>query len=308
MPEFAIFLHPTAGAAPFEPELVQRHCRHLATLADEGRLIAAGPFSDAQDGGMIVGLFDSADAASSFAANDPFVREGVETADVRPWIMARPANGFLGQLAPAPGTHPYFLETLRLRATTRRFAAKHVGAELVRTLLEAALAAPSEFNLQPWRPIVCQGQPQLLRLRRCCFDQPQIAFAGLAVICAVDPAVFRDEVPRAVDELVGSGRWAPDERETQIAFVRSYYEDARASAVLNGAIFGHQLLLAGLSVGLQGFWLGGFDAPAMRGEFGIPERAHIAGVVGLGWPDGTETPLPRRSMEQVVGFGAWPDR
>ncbi len=308
MSEFAIFLHPVAGTAPLEPELVRRHCRYLATLADEGRLIAAGPFGDAQDGGMIVGLFDSAGAASSFASGDPFVREGVETAEVRPWIMARPGNGFLGQLLPAPGTHPFFLETLRLRATTRRFAGKPVGAELVRALLEAALAAPSEFNLQPWRPIVCQEKPQLLRLQHCCFNQPQISAAGLAVICAVDPAVFHDEAPRAVDELVGCGRWSPDERESQIAFIRAYYKDTRVSAVLNGAIFGHQLLLAGLSVGLRGFWLGGFDETSLRGEFEIPEQAHIAGVVGLGWPDGTEPPLPRRPLEQVVGFGAWPGR
>ncbi len=305
MPEYVIFLHPVDGSPRFEADLVDRHCRHLADLAGEGRLIAAGPFQDAQDGGMIAGIFESKDAASSFAAADPFVREGVETAEVRPWLMARPGNGFLGRLPASPGTHPFLLETLSLRATTRRFAAKPIGADLVRALLEAALSAPSEFNLQPWRPIVCNTGPDLLRLQRCCLGQPQIASAGLAVICAVDPAVFYQDAPRAVDELVEHGRWAPGDRENQIAFIRSHYKDERVSSVLNGAIFGHQLLLAGLSVGLQGFWLGGLDDQLMRGEFGIPERVHVAGVVGLGWPDGLETPLPRRPLEQIVAFGAW---
>ncbi|MBI2944792.1 MAG: nitroreductase family protein [Candidatus Wallbacteria bacterium] len=308
MPEFVIFLHPVPGSPGFDAELVDRHCSHLATLAREGRLIAAGPFPDDPDGGMVVGIFDSKDAASAFAAADPFVQAGVETAEVRPWLMARSGNGFLGRLPPEPGTHPFFLETLRLRATTRCFAPKPVAADLVRALLEAAFSAPSEFNLQPWRPIVCDTQSDLLRLQRCCFGQPQVASAGLAVICAVDPAVFHEDAPRAVDELVEHARWAPEERENQIAFVRSHYKDARAHSILNGAIFGHQLLLAGLSAGLLGFWLGGFDDEILRGEFGIPERVHIAGVVGLGWPGGPQTPLPRRPLEQVVGFGAWPGR
>lgn len=305
MPEFVIFLHRVPGTPPFGPELVREHCLHLATLARTGRLIAAGPFSDEKDGGFYAATFDSAGDASRFAACDPFVREKIETTEVRPWVSARLETGLLGVLPPEPAPQPAFLDALRLRATTYSFADRPVEEDLVRSLLSAALAAPSEFNLQPWRPVVCRGQEDLKRLERCCFGQSQVSAAGLAVICAVDPKVFHDEAPRAADDLIAAGRWPAAERESRIEFIRSRYANTLVSSLRNGTIFGHQLLLAAFSQGLGGFWLGGFDEQALRDEFRIPPRVRVAGIVGLGWPAGPASPLRRRSLDELVSFGDW---
>lgn len=307
MPEFAIFLEPSSGAAEFPAETVRAHCEHLDRLSREGRLIACGPFSDHTGEGVILGVFDSIELAREFASRDPFVQGGFRKASVRPWEWARPEGGFLGALPPRPGAHPWFLEALRLRATTRRFSSRPVTEDQVRCVLEAALTAPSEFNLQPWRPVVCHSRADRVRLQACCLDQPQVGEAGVAVVCAGDPAVFHDEAPRAVEEAIAAGRGSPQEREAQVAFVRSCYADTHDGALRNATIFGHQLLLAGFSMGLAGFWLGGLDAGRTRSEFGMPDRAVIAGVVGLGWPaEEPEPPMPRRPMAETVGWGRWP--
>jgi len=306
MPEFVILLRPGAGSASIPHPVARAHCEHLDRLAHDARLIAAGPFTDAEHGGMVIGIFETAEAARSFADVDPFVVGGHRTAEVRPWGWSRPQNGHMGVLAPAPGTHPGFLTSLHLRATTRDFSDRPVSTELVRSLLGAALAAPSEFNLQPWRPVVCHADAERRRLMRCCHDQSQIEAAGVAVICAVDPDAFHHGAPDAVDQLIARSRWPAAERQEQIDFVRSCYADPAPGALRNGVIFGHQLLLAGLSQGLAGFWLGGLDAPALRREFEMPERALVAGVVGLGWPAGPQPPMQRLPAEQLVGWGRWP--
>lgn len=307
MPEYVIFLSPVDPSAKRPLEAIRDHCTHLDRLDADGRLIAAGPFGDPTDGGMIVGSFPDFAEAERFAQSDPFVRGRYSEAQVRPWEWSYSENGHLGVFEPAPGSHPRFLSTLLLRATTRRFSTRPIDDAVVRSLIGAALAAPSEFNLQPWRPIVCHCATDRRRLQRCCFDQPQVGAAALAVACAADPYVFENEAPRAADEFIARGQRAPEERDSIIAFIRSCYGNPRDAAIRNGTIFGHQLLLAGVSQGLAGFWLGGFDEAAIRREFGLPPRAIVAGVVGLGWPETATRPMPRQPPERIVGWGCWPN-
>jgi nitroreductase/uncharacterized protein YciI len=308
MDEYVIFLSPRASGTRPAPESVVAHCERLAELAEGGRCIAAGPFADGPVGGMIVGRFATLDEAREFAETDPFVTSGFETAEVRRWHWSRPENGQMGVIAPRPGSWPAGLEALRLRRTARAFADRALSVELVKALLEAALAAPSELHLQPWRPVVCHDPADRTRLQRCCRDQPQVGSAGVAVVCAVDPELFSSEAPRAVDELIAAGHFRAEDRDARIAFVTSIYAGGRTrdSAIRNGTIFGHQLLLAGLTQGLAGFWLGGFDELALKRELEIPDRVVVAGVVGLGWPAAPLPPLPRRPLEGTVGWGRWP--
>lgn len=214
----------------------------------------------------------------------------------------------MSELEAVPRSFPGFLEALELRATTRRFSSEPIPRGLVERLLEVAHTAPSEFNLQPWRPVVCHQLSDRLRLRRCCLDQPQVEAAGVAVICAVDPELLTSEAPRAVDEMVTRGRYPASQRQQQIDYIRDLYAPGtREAAIRNGVLFGHHLLLAGFSRGLAGFWLGGLDEAAVRSEFSMPERAVVTGVVGLGWPE--ERPaarMPRRDVGGVVGWGRWP--
>lgn len=307
MREYAIFLQPIDPSIQRPLAVIRDHCSHLDGLDAESRLVAAGPFTDVTDGGLVIGRFSSFDEADKFAHTDPFVEGGFSRADVRPWRWSHRENGHLGVLEPSPGSHPRFLKALLLRATTREFSTRSLTPDLAQSLLTAALAAPSEFNLQPWRPVVCHDATDRQRLQRCCLDQPQVGCSALAVVCSVDPIVFHDEAPRTVDQFIARGRYSADQREEAISFIRSYFKDPRDGAIRNGTIFGHQLLLAGVSQGLSGFWLGGFEEAAIRSEFGLPERAVLAGVVGLGWPSAPGRPMPRHPADRLVGWGRWPD-
>lgn len=203
-----------------------------------------------------------------------------------------------------------FVHRLLDRATVRAFDARRIPADLLDLLLQAALNAPSELNLQPWRPIVCTSDASRARLRDCCLGQPQVESAPVSVIVTADSRVFIDDLPRAADEMIACGKWAEAEREARLTAMRGNYEDPlrlRTSAVRNATIFGHQLLLAAYSAGLSAFWLAGLDEDALRAAFHIPDVVVVAGVVGLGWPASSAAParMPKLLPERLLRWEAY---
>jgi len=79
---------------PFSEAAIARHVDRLADLDDAGRLIAAGPHGDGT-GGLILARFDSVEDANDFAATEPYVTGGWETAEVVPWQPATRSNQYL---------------------------------------------------------------------------------------------------------------------------------------------------------------------------------------------------------------------
>ena len=77
-----------AGAPLFE----QRDCRstveHYRKLLADGKLTIGGPFLDEAGGGfMIPEPGASEDEVRRFAGDDPTVRSGLLTFEIRPWLV-----------------------------------------------------------------------------------------------------------------------------------------------------------------------------------------------------------------------------
>ena len=76
------------------------HLAHLQALLDQGKLFAAGPHPalDTEDpgdagftGSLIIGEFDSLEAATAWADSDPFVAAGVfSKITVKPYKLVLP--------------------------------------------------------------------------------------------------------------------------------------------------------------------------------------------------------------------------
>lgn len=77
-----------------------RHIEYLQPLIEQGRLVLAGPNPriDSPDpgpagfsGSLIVAEFESLEAARDWAANDPYMIEGVfEDVQVKPFVQVAP--------------------------------------------------------------------------------------------------------------------------------------------------------------------------------------------------------------------------
>ncbi|OIO06249.1 MAG: hypothetical protein AUJ52_12595 [Elusimicrobia bacterium CG1_02_63_36] len=80
---------------PMTEAVIRAHVAHLKRLNDEGRLVLCGPFKDFK-GGMVVVKADSYEEAKAIAEADPFVKEGVETYELRTWELSCRENNHMG--------------------------------------------------------------------------------------------------------------------------------------------------------------------------------------------------------------------
>jgi uncharacterized protein len=97
---YAIIGTDSSGSLPRRREARPAHLARLTALADEGRLVLAGPCPaiDAPDpgpagfsGSLIVAEFASLEAARGWADSDPYVAQGVfASVEVRPFIRVAP--------------------------------------------------------------------------------------------------------------------------------------------------------------------------------------------------------------------------
>jgi uncharacterized protein YciI len=87
-----------AGRSLAEQKLDQ-HREYIASFASQGLIVVAGPFLDAESGGMALVRAARMSEAHEIFNHDPAIREGVFVGQVRPLfvVFADPA---LGGLAP----------------------------------------------------------------------------------------------------------------------------------------------------------------------------------------------------------------
>lgn len=80
----------TPDRTPEVEKLQEGHMANIKRLADEGKLVLAGPFSD---GGDLRGLFvfktDSVEQAKAWCDTDPAVKAGRLRVELHPWYSAK---------------------------------------------------------------------------------------------------------------------------------------------------------------------------------------------------------------------------
>jgi nitroreductase len=152
------------------------------------------------------------------------------------------------------------LDFIKGRRTVRKFTGESISDEQLRSLLEAAVAAPTRYDIQPWHFVALRNK----------YFQRQVADT-----MRVHPYLENADVVVAV--------WGePDRSPTWI---------------MDGSAAIENLLLAAHAMGLGGAWAGGpgalgFEAAEalLRKEMDAPADVRLVSVVALGVP--AETPPP----------------
>lgn len=152
------------------------------------------------------------------------------------------------------------------RRSIRKYTEKPVSDEEIRSLLEAAMAAPSANNGQPWRFVVVRDKEKLRRLAAAHPYGKMLAEAALAIAVCGDPAA--------------SQWWVVD----------------CAAATEN-------ILLAATGLGLGGVWLGCHGREereeGIRRELGIPATIGVLSLVALGHPAEQKEPRTQYDPAKV---------
>lgn len=165
------------------------------------------------------------------------------------------------------------------RHSIRRYKDQPVSADDVKTILEAALLAPSSKSARPWQFVVVEDKDMLTRLADCKqFGTKPVSTAAFAVVVTVDPAKSD-----------------------------AYVEDATVAA-----IFMH---LQAADLGLGSCWIqvrGRFAADGESSEtvvrelLDIPEEMAVECIVTFGYIDEQRRPVdPEKLLWEKVHIGRW---
>lgn len=161
-----------------------------------------------------------------------------------------------------------FLELAKARYSCRKLTAKEIEPEKVERILQAAIAAPTAKNVQPyqiWKVSSKEAMDKLKQTTHFTFG------AELALIVGVQ----RDG-----------------------AFVRPF--DGMNFAHIDGAIVATHIMLAVQDEGLATTWVGYFDAPKMQELFPEMQGYELIAVFPIGYPAEDAKPSNRHEDRRQI--------
>lgn len=168
------------------------------------------------------------------------------------------------------------LSDLFSRRSIRAYQPQEVADDLIRDLLEAAMAAPSAVAKDPWAFVVVRNRDMLAKIAAGLPNGGMLRDAALGIVVCGD-------LQRAHDGQL------------------SYLLQDCSAAIEN-------LLLAASILGLGACWLGVHPreerAKHIRSLLGIPDSVIPVSAIAIGWP--AESPAPRtRYRDAAVHQESW---
>ncbi len=177
------------------------------------------------------------------------------------------------------------LELIKQRKSVRRFLDIPVEREKLLMCLEAARAAPSACNSQPWHFVVVD-EPELKK--RLC----QKAFRGIYFINA-----FCQTAPVIVAIVSEKGKF--------LARIGGMFRGTRYYLIDIG-IAGEHFVLQAEELGLGTCWIGWFKESAVKKVLNIPKEKKIDVLMAVGYYDKkkVKSTHDREPLEKIVSFNS----
>jgi nitroreductase len=195
-------------------------------------------------------------------------------------------------------------ELLLERRATNEFLPDEVPEEFLEAILKLGTQAPSGYNLQPWRFIVVREEENRKRLQAVAFNQPKVGQAPVVIIAVG----MKEDWKKTADEVFREGA----ERGAGSIDTWEKYRDG-AIGFLDGMqhmptwvnrhtmIAFTTMMLAAEAYGFDTAPMEGFDAAAVKREFGIPEEGEVVALLAIGRAKEPEKPYPGRlGLSRVV--------
>ena len=161
------------------------------------------------------------------------------------------------------------IEAILSRRSVRKYTGVHVTDEQVKTLLEAAMAAPSGHNKQPWHFIIVKDRETLLEIPKFHPYSKMLEQASLAIVVCGD-----------LNFDGGTGFWVQD-----------------CSAATEN------ILVAAKAIGLGAVWLGVYPfEPLVKNVktlLKVPENVTPLCIISVGYPFEEKPPANRYNPERI---------
>ena len=180
------------------------------------------------------------------------------------------------------------LEVIKARTSIRSFTGEKLSEEQINTLLDAAMAAPTDANIQPWRFIVITDDEIKAGLYQGEVHKKMVTTAGAVIIvCGETTRMVKPHDAGEDAELV--------ERPNKY-----WFEDCSAAT--------ENLLLAATALDLGAVWLSCYPTERIvdriRAYLDIPEGVTPLAIVPVGVP--AERPEPKQKWDpDKIHYNKW---
>ncbi|MCI0650377.1 MAG: nitroreductase family protein [Planctomycetes bacterium] len=196
---------------------------------------------------------------------------------------------------------PNVRDAIRGRRSTKRFRSDPIPEKILREIVEMTVAAPSSYNLQPWRIVLVADEKQRAALCAAAYGQSQIREAPVTFVFAVSLNDWERDLEPMLRQAVQQGSW-PEEYAEETRRAAPAGQKALAAAGLlreynikDAMIAATHTCLAAESFGLATCFMNGWREEEVKKVIGAGERPDIAIalVLPLGYPLET-APSPGR--------------
>lgn len=182
-----------------------------------------------------------------------------------------------------------------LEAITARRAIKHYDPAHVMTdaeihqLLEAAMQAPTAFNIQHWRFVTVIDPEVRKQIRAVAWDQAQVTDASLLIVLCADKDAWQKDAARY---------WKDAPQPVQdflVPAIGQYYagrdQVQRDECMRSCGLAGMTIMLAAKAMGYDSCPMDGFDFDAVAKIIQLPEDHVISFMIAVG--KGTQPAWPK---------------
>ena len=181
---------------------------------------------------------------------------------------------------------------IRERRSTPSFDGAPMPAEDLRVILEAGMAAPSGYNVQPWRFVVVQSPEQKRKLRAACFNQAKVEEASVVIACCGDADSWR----RDADDIIRMGLTGgmPESYAAQLkSYVESYLSSLSRDQMhgwLNKqvSLAAAFMMLTAETMGYDTAPMEGFEQERVHEVLRLPLSYWVVSLLAIGTLQGTD--------------------
>jgi nitroreductase len=182
------------------------------------------------------------------------------------------------------------LEAIQSRRAIKHYDPAHRMSEAeIRQLLEAAMQAPTAFNIQNWRFVTVIDPEVRKQIRAVAWDQAQVTDASLLIVLCADKDAWKKEAARY---------WKNAPQPVQdflVPAIDQYYEGRdqvqRDECMRSCGLAGMTLMLAAKAMGYDSCPMDGFDFDAVARIINLPGDHVISFMIAIG--KGTQPAWPK---------------
>jgi len=183
-------------------------------------------------------------------------------------------------------------QAIRERRATPSFDGSPIPDVDLKQIVEAGLAAPSGYNMQPWRFIVVQSPEQKKRLRGASYNQPKVEEASAVIVACGDADGWR----RDLDEMLRLGREGgmPEGYAHQAQAAVPNYLSSFSSEQMKGWLNKHvmiavtHMMLMAEVMGYDTAPMEGFEQEKVHEVLRLPMSYHVVALLAIGHQKGPD--------------------